>query len=193
MKMIFATLATLFTFSAMATPLKTELLSLTGADAQDEDRITRALHMIEEVVNSEEFRAAILNMKYKIGSTEYSGFSQTNETPAQVLAKILDATENFTGGQKHSIDLHLEMYYERSSTVGWTSPSDKVIHMNRYFHANYTAEETAGNLFHEWLHKIGYNHSKYNNSARPHSVPYKLGNLLSKFTGTKAFTNCQHD
>lgn len=172
-------MAMFLSFSVLATPLKVKLLDLKGADARDEDRISRALTIVEEAVNSEEFRATILNTK----------FTQTNLSSPQVLAKILDAVENFTGGEKHTIDLFLHMYEERSSTVGYTSPSDKYLHMNRYFHANYTPEETAGNIFHEWLHKIGFNHSKYNNSQRPHSVPYKLGYLLS----SQAFVNCKHE
>lgn len=173
-------MAMLLSFSVMATtPLKVKVHALTGADARDEDRISRAVNIIEEAVNSEEFRATILSLK----------FTQTNLSSSQVLTKILDATENFSGGEKNSIDLFLDMYEERSSTVGWTKPSDKFLHMNRYFHKNYSPEETAGNIFHEWLHKIGFNHSKYNNSQRPHSVPYKLGYLMS----SQAFVDCKHE
>jgi hypothetical protein len=193
MKKIFVILLLLNSVASFANPLKVNVLGLKGADGRDEDRIQRALSIINDVVNSEEFRSQILNMKYSIGNRSYAGYSQTTSTPEQVLAKILEATENFSGGEKHSIDLFLEMYYERSSTVGYTSPKDKVIHMNRYFHANYTAEEAAGNIFHEWLHKVGFNHSKRNNAERPHSVPYKLGKLLSQFTGSTSFVNCNHD
>jgi hypothetical protein len=193
MKKIFIILLMLNSVASFANPLKVNALALTGADGRDEDRIHRALSQINEVVNSDEFRNQILSMKYNIGNRLYNGFSQTTSTPEQVLAKILEATENFSGGEKHSIDLFLDMYYERSSTVGYTSPKDKFIHMNRYFHANYTAEETAGNIFHEWLHKIGFDHSKRNNAERPHSVPYKLGKLLAQFTGQSSLVNCSHD
>ena len=193
MKKILALWLLLLSVPAFAQTLKVNLLSLTGADARDEDRIHRALDIITEVVNSEAFRAEILNMKYKIGNKEFSGYTQTTLTPKQILDKILDGTENFSGGQKNSIDLFLDMYYQRSSTVGYTSVNDKYLHMNRRFHANYTPEETAGNIFHEWLHKIGFDHSQKNNSERPHSVPYKLGYLLAGFTGTNHLINCDHE
>jgi hypothetical protein len=183
MKKILALWLLLLSVPAFAQTLKVNLLSLTGADARDEDRIHRALDIISEVVNSETFRAEILKSK----------FTQTNLTSKQVLDKILEGTENFSGGQKNAIDLFLDMYEERSSTVGYTSPNDKYLHMNRYFQGKYTPEETAGNIFHEWLHKIGFNHSKYNNSQRPNSVPYKLGYLLAGFTGTNHFVKCQHE
>lgn len=165
--------------------LKVNVLALTGADSTDEERIDKALLLIEEVVNSEEFRSELLSMKYKIGKKEYAGFSQTQLTPQKVLESIEEAVENFPGGKKNEIDLFLDMYYQRSSTIGYTSPSDKFIHMNRYFHSRYTSVETAGNIFHEWLHKIGHGHTKNNNAERPHSVPYKLGNLVARLSAER--------
>ena len=31
---------------------------------------------------------------------------------------------------------------------------------------------------HEWLHKIGFEHSYYNNSDRPYTVPYAIGEIV---------------
>jgi hypothetical protein len=183
MKNVFAIVALIISCSSFANEaIRVNILALTGATSEDETRIFKALDLIEDVVNSEEFKLSVLNMKYKVGSVEYKGFSQTTMTEEQVLESILLANENFPGGEPHQIDLFMDMYYRINSTVGYTGPKDKFIHMNRHFHARFSPHETAGNIFHEWLHKIGHNHSSRNNSERPHSVPYKLGKLLSEMS-----------
>jgi hypothetical protein len=178
MKMIFAISTLLFSLTSLAQNLKINVLALTGADASDERRIYGALKLIEDVVNTEEFRTRVLDMSYKIGKSTYKGYSQTDSSPEEVLNSILLAKENFAGGRESEIDLFLDMYYKRNSTIGYTGPKDKFIHMNRYFHSRYTSLETAGNIFHEWLHKIGHGHSQRHNDFRPHSVPYKIGKLM---------------
>lgn len=166
-------------FSAVAQSLDVQLLTLTNATASEEQKIKSALRLIKKVVNSSEFREAVLSMRYRVWGRSYRGFAQTSDSAETVLKKILQAEENFSGGSASSIDLNLDMYYEESDTVGYTNPDDPFMHMNRYIHDSYSAAQTAGNIFHEWLHKINYGHSFYGMPQRPHSVPYKLGDLLA--------------
>lgn len=178
----------LLVFSSMAladSGLTIKLHSLTNASPEVTTKVNQALNLIEGVVNTPTFRDRVLNMTYKIGSKTYAGYTQTEMTPTQVLQDIDKAEENFAGGTDGVIDLFLDSYYERSSTIGYTSPSDKYIHMNQYIQGSYTVAQTAGNIFHEWLHKVGYGHSRRHNSYRPHSVPYKLGYMLAEMVASK--------
>jgi hypothetical protein len=180
MKMSVLILTMLCVFSAQAQYVTAQVLAFTNATVEEEIKVQMALSAIEEIVNSDEFYKEVLSMSYKIGKKTYRGFSQTKLSSEEVLKSIYSARENFPGGAEHSIDLYLNMYYERSSTIGWTAPKEKFIHMNRYHHDRYSLAQTAGNLFHEWLHKINHDHSKRHNSLRPHSVPYKLGQLIAE-------------
>lgn len=171
----------LTSFSVMAdSGLTLKLHAFTNATPEDKARVTEALRLLEEVVNRPEFRDRVLNMTYKIGKNTFQGYTQTDATPTQVLQDIESAVENYNDGGPGVIDLFLDSYYKRSSTVGYTSVKDKFIHMNRYIQSSYTPQQTAGNIFHEWMHKIGYGHSSRNNVYRPHSVPYKLGYLVAE-------------
>ena len=166
--------------------LKVNIINFTDASAADVERVTLAGELVEQVVNSNEFRDRVLNMTYRKSGKDYVGYTQTTDTPDQILGKIIQAQENFTGGSEGVLDYYLDMYYKNNRVIGYTSQTDKYIHMNRKFHRSYTPARTTANLFHEWLHKIGYGHSYSNNSSRPHSVPYKLGSVMGEMAATIA-------
>lgn len=175
-----------FSFLSHADPgLTIKLHAFTNATPEDTVRVSGAIKLLEGIINSPEFRDRVLNMTYKIGQTTYQGYSQTEATPTQVFQDIEKAQENYKEGTEGVMDLYLDSYYQRSSTVGYTSVKDKFIHMNRYIQNSYTSEKTAGNIFHEWMHKLGYDHSSRHNVYRPHSVPYKLGYLVAEMVAGK--------
>jgi hypothetical protein len=162
--------------SSFAQYLSVRLLDLTNATTEDQARIDNALLLIEEVVNLESFREEIAKRK----------FSQTKMKGPQVLASILKASERYAPASEGVLDLNIDMYEEDSTTVGYTSPSDPFMHLNRFIHRRYSAAETAGNIFHEWLHKIGHTHSRWNWRNRENSVPYALGARLAEIAALKS-------
>ncbi len=183
-----ALIGILFPILGFAQDLTLKLHQLSNASPLDEDRIARAKKLMVEVVNDPKFRTKILSMTYPDRGEQVPGFTQTGHSRELVLSTILAGKENYPG-TAGVIDLHLNIYYEASDTVGYTNPWEAIIHLNRYFHQDYTAAESAGNLFHEWLHKIGYTHSRRYNRYRPHSVPYKLGYLVAEMAAVLEGTN----
>ncbi|HXH32666.1 MAG TPA: hypothetical protein VNJ01_17845 [Bacteriovoracaceae bacterium] len=182
MKSTMIALAFLFSCQSFAGPdLSIHVLELTNASSEDETRIEKALELLDAVVNSDDFQQRILTMSYVVKKKTYQGFSQTSHTKESVLQNILEAKENFRGGTTGVIDLFMDMYQEENSTIGWTAPTDRFFHMNRFHHQDYSPARTAGNILHEWLHKIDYDHEgKSDNPFREHSVPYKLGYTMAE-------------
>lgn len=69
--------------------------------------------------------------------------------------------------------------YLQRNVLAYTSSDTKWIFFNlRNFSSNYeTAVRTlAGNIAHEYMHKIGYSHSSNSTPERPFTVPYAIGN-----------------
>jgi hypothetical protein len=183
MKLLFFFAAFLCAFQALAQgQISTKILALTGATKRDRTRIYRAVELIETVVNTPEFESRLLDMNYTVEDVTTPGYSQTPLSPQEILASIHEAKENFSGGSPGVIDLKMDMYYEESDTIGYTSVEDPFFHMNRYFHYDYTATQTSGNIFHEWLHKLGHKHTFDVTPDRKHSIPYKLGYLMADMT-----------
>ena len=74
--------------------------------------------------------------------------------------------------------LELELYYSSKNTVGYTYPNTVRIWMNTKYFTPYTPSQVAGNMFHEWTHKLGFEHATSYSIARDSSVPYAIGYLI---------------
>ena len=55
--------------------------------------------------------------------------------------------------------------------------------MNTKYFDRYTPYQVAGNLTHEWLHKMGFTHDSAATSTRPYSVPYAVGYIVRQLAG----------
>src|SRR5690606_8082794 len=73
-------------------------------------------------------------------------------------------------------DIHVEAYNSYwSRVVGYTYPHTPKTWVNLKFFNGYDYADIADNIFHEWLHKLGFDHV----SADEHtSVPYALGYIV---------------
>jgi hypothetical protein len=158
-----------------AISFKTNVKYLSGFDAADETKYDRAIALVKKVVATEAFRTAVLNHTYGGVKT----FVQNNGlTNAQVYQAVLDAAERLTPAKNNTMDVGVKLYYESSSIVGYTSPSISYINVNTKFFDSYAINSVAANLFHEWLHKLGYGHDVSATARRPYSVPYGIGSII---------------
>jgi hypothetical protein len=138
-------------------------------------RLREAEKCIVQVMNDPAFKLATIAMSpFTSLSGNKAGMSNEN-----VFDDIFKGAEALMPAVNYQMDLTVNMYYSRfSKVVGWTNPSIMIVHTNSKFHNFFSAEEIAGNLFHEWLHKLGYDHV----SASDHkSVPYAMGYLMTDF------------
>ena len=149
-----------------------KFMNLTAAQ---KTKYNKAIAIVKKVVATESFRTKVLNFKYG-GVKQF--VNNNGKSNAQIYQSILDAAENLTPAKNNKMDLGVKMYYQASSVVGYTSTGITYINVNTKFFNSYTANEVAGNLFHEWLHKLGYGHDASATSRRPYSVPYAVGYMI---------------
>jgi hypothetical protein len=143
----------------------------------DELKVEKAVAIIKKVVRSQEFKNRVINFQYKGKKAFIDNDGLSN---AEIYQKLLNGAETLRPVIDHKMDLDLELYYSRKSTVGYTYPSGLRIWMNRKFFNHYTPAEVAGNLFHEWTHKLGFTHAARHSVSRDSSVPYALGYLIEE-------------
>ncbi len=164
-----------------------KLHHFTNANDIDHKRVAAALQLLKKVINSKEFHDRVLDMTYELEGKTYSGYTQTNLSPSLILESILEAQEDiYAPDSRGVIDLNLDMYYSWKNVLGYTTPDDPFIHMNRKLHSSFSPAETAGNIFHEWLHKIGHGHTFKPTKDRPYSVPYAVGYLVREMAAKYA-------
>lgn len=160
---------------AQALSFKSNVTYLSGFTTTDEDKYNQAVAIVKKVVATEAFRTKVLNHTYG-GSKTYA--NAAGKTNAQIYQSILDAAETLQPAKNNTMDVGVKLYYEASSIVGYTNGSITYINVNTKFFDQYDPNEVAGNLFHEWLHKLGYGHDSAATAARPYSVPYAVGYMV---------------
>lgn len=146
-------------------------------DAEEQAKVEKAIEIIKKVVKSEEFKQRVLNFSYN-GKKEF--VDNNGLTNAQIYQKILEGAETLNPTVNHTMDLELELYYSSKSTVGYTYPDVLTIYMNTKFFDSYEPYEVSDNIFHEWTHKLGFDHAASYSESRDYSVPYGLGYLVEE-------------
>jgi hypothetical protein len=143
-----------------------------------ENKVLDAVDLIKQVIATDEFKNAILNHKYKGKKTFVDNGGLTN---AQIYKKILESSEKLMPKKNNSMDVTLVTYHTSANVIGYTLPSVNKVWMNTRYLNKFTPTQVASNLFHEWLHKLGFKHDFEKTPERPYSVPYAIGYLVKKF------------
>ena len=152
-------------------------VKLINFDQQQSKKIKQALDLIKRVVGSDEFRERILEHKYK-GKKEF--FNNSGLSNEEIYQKIVDGAEIMNPEKNFRMDIELELYHEKTNTIGYTYPHVVRVWMNKKYFEKYTPVQVADNLFHEWMHKLGFDHDIKHNPDRPFSVPYAIGYLIEE-------------
>ncbi|HXH31282.1 MAG TPA: hypothetical protein VNJ01_10760 [Bacteriovoracaceae bacterium] len=163
----------------LALTFETNLKVINASSAQMA-KIQAAEEHIKGVIASEAFRTKVINHSYGGRQTYVDNGGYNNQT---IYNKILDGAEELSSTKNNTMDLEVELYYENSSTVGYTYANTRRIYVNTKFFNYYTAKEVAGNLMHEWLHKVGFEHDFNYSTSRDYSVPYAIGYMMETLNG----------
>jgi hypothetical protein len=152
-------------------------LNLVNFSSNDQDKVYKAAELIKRVVASEEFKAAVINHVYNGKKTFVDNGGLTN---SQIYQRFLQGAEQLTPALNNALDVELELYYESSSVVGYTQPNTKRIWINTKYFNYYNEAQVAGNITHEWMHKLGFGHTSAYTAERAYSVPYAVGYLMNR-------------
>lgn len=142
---------------------------------EQEDKMRRALERLKIVVNSKEFKEAVLSHTYQGETTFVDNKGMSN---VEVYQAIMAGVETLNDELDHEMDLDITLYYSNNSTVGYTYPNTTRVWVNNKFFAGYSLSKVAANAMHEWLHKIGFGHDYNRTARRAYSVPYAVGTIV---------------
>ncbi len=167
-------------------PMAVNIFQLKNFSQADHDKLRGAAFLLSRIVNSEAFRQRIL--QFSVNGVERFHMNQglTNE---QILERINAGRESYSQTDDHSIDLALTLYrkwWRPWSVVGYTNPGKPEIFLNRNYFNVFQLNQIAGNLMHEWCHKIGFEHEYRSTRLRPFSVPYAVGQIVVDLGTTKS-------
>lgn len=153
-------------------------LKLKGFNQEQEQKIFKAIGLIKKIVLSPDFKEAVISKSFNNEFTYKDNAGLTNE---EIYQKIMEGRELVGQNTEANgiMDLELVLYRDdESNTIGYTYPHISHVYINEKFLNRFEPYQVANNLFHEWLHKIGFDHSVEKTPEREHSVPYALGYLV---------------
>ena len=159
--------------------MRVALGKVTGYSANERPKLEKATTLMGDVLNSKEFRDAVLSADF----AGKPGFASETRSPQEVYAVIRAAKENYTDAADGEVDLNVNlenMSWFQRNVVGYTTESSDTLTTNRRFFSGFEPHEMAGHLAHEWLHKLGFEHDFKSTARRPDSVPYELGDLVER-------------
>lgn len=157
-------------------------MKITGFSKEGLDKLQEAFSLLEEVVNSQEFKDRVINFKNSKGERSFaSNNGLTNEEIYEIFMEGKETLQMDTPGE---MNFYLQLYNRPwSKVIGYTTPTTNVININWKYFRNFEPHEVASNLAHEWTHKIGFGHK----SAKEHdSAPYAIGYIITDIA-TKTF------
>lgn len=162
--------------------LKVVIVQSNNFNSTQAAHLEKSRAVLEKVVNSEEFKQRVIHFKYQGEETYVQNNGLTN---LQIYNKIMAGAEEYPAQTiaNSSMDLSVELYtsgWSGRNVVGYTNQGTSTIFMNTYFYNYATPSETAGNMIHEWLHKMGFDHDYNSTSRRPSSVPYAIGYIAEE-------------
>lgn len=165
-----------------------------GLTEREIDKIQMASFIAYLALNSPEFISFCLNYEWeeiiskgwwpfrKVRTTSGHGFRMTEDSRQAVCEKIMKGRERLTKEEDHEADIFLKVdRRNRRGVLGYTYKNTKWQWVYSWFLGQASIDEIAGNLIHEWLHKLGYIHEKRYSVLRRHTVPYAIGYFVRDY------------
>jgi len=165
-----------------------------GLDTEEQIKVHLAGQYLESVVNNPMFKDFVLNYKYEVGyyigmlwwrkyyTKQQSKFTYTNLNNRQVWNKFISGAETLSPEADNEMDIYIKVdRRNRRGVIGYTYPASKFQWIYSWVLKKFSVEQIAGNIVHEWLHKIGFEHPFNRTIYRPFSVPYAIGDMVANF------------
>ncbi len=148
---------------------------LSGFSTLDQRRVIKIAQNLETVINSEHFMLLVFSHQY---NNEKTFFQNNNETNDQIFYRLMSGYErrNPLPDNTWSLNLRLRSLFSRTTTA-YTYPSSPVITISLRYWKKTSEAGIARTLCHEYLHKVGYDHSSSRTVQRPFTVPYGIGGI----------------
>lgn len=144
-----------------------EVHGIKEATPKQRDKFNRAVKHLFMQLNDSEFWYEVYcnydSWKYKKGLS-FDEFK----------TKFLSGKDNFNKDMDNDLDVYITFYYSFRSVVGYTTPSTWFTWINRKFFNSFELGDIAGNIAHEYLHNMGFDHP----GTDRQSLVYKFGELV---------------
>jgi hypothetical protein len=162
-------------------------------DGAQKVKFQKALSILEEVMNSEEFKIKVIGYE-RNGNRSYQKNYLWNEVNSrlsneQIYETIMNGDEKMRPGTPGEMNFNATVkkcsawdwattFVWCNKVVGSTSPRASYwITLNWEFYQSFETHQMVSNMVHEWLHLLGFLHGDQNITQE---VPYVVGSIAGQ-------------
>jgi hypothetical protein len=179
--------------------LRANLLIHTNYSGADLNKVNRTLGSLENALNSDKFKNAILNFKefqfirYKcLGAIRLRTIQLDTYTNTEIYQKIMK------GQSQSAADSLMDFRLILAPGSGGSAVGETVGHTTTTYKVDFdgmSEGQLAAHYLHEWMHIIGFEHS-FSNKCDPNrdclSVPYAIGNIIEIMLTGECWYRCTY-
>jgi hypothetical protein len=172
----------------LKTPFKVLIQKDVGFSVGQLKKLTQAVDLWAESWNSEEFKKRVYGFSYrkviKTGFLKRRRFIYEGRTfleskglsNAALYDRLLQGSERLTPGIDYTATISVTLDKSaKKGVLGYTYPSTRMQWIYNSFFERATPAVIAGNLAHEYCHKLGFTHSAKFTPTREFTVVYAIG------------------
>jgi len=162
---------------------------------KDEKKVEMAVNHMADALSSEEFYNWCMSynywysyrkwkwFRYKTYWQKVNNFKMSNGLSRKgIYNKLMTGSETLQPTPDNEADMTLHVDYSHAGNVIGYTYSNTVSQWIYYsWFSNNDFNDVAGNLAHEWAHKMGFNHDFNWNNTREFTVPYAVGYFVRDF------------
>lgn len=178
-------------------------LSVNALNFKEKEQILikEAAYKMVLALGDESFKIFCLNYTYTTKHCYYQNgskicylkyfhrFYNTDKKNSQVYEHLMTGQESNPKLSEVDQEADIFLKIDRNNggnVIGYTYPSSKWQYIYKWVLDKRDSTYIAGNLAHEWCHKMGYSHKKNKGPHRKHTVTYAVGNFVRRFHTEKS-------
>ena len=142
-------------------------------------KLNQSILYLQDFVNSPSFEEKIIGHRY-LGKFQFA--NNGGLTNQEIYNLIMSGKEVLRPKEDGIWDISLTIYnayFRGRNVIGYTYPNTQMQWINRRFFNMFNYKGIAGNLAHEYCHKLGFDHDFNSTARRPYSIPYVVGDIVA--------------
>lgn len=172
--------------------MRVKLVSSVGFTPEETIKLIKATELLEKVWNSHEFEYKVLNFSFPYKPHWWSSTRRMNNfrmsaglSNQGVYEKLMKCAERLDPIPDEEMEIELTIDRRNAGDVlGYTYSSTRMQWIYASFFGRATLADIAGNLAHEYCHKLGFEHEFERTSTRQYTVPYGVGYIVKELAVT---------
>ena len=180
--------------------MMTAHLRVKNLTAEERNKAQRSMAYAVEALSSPEFKNWVLGYEWiqtyttgrfwrrvthtkRMEGFRYNWLSDGAPLTRKALYDIVMRAKELKLGEAddEQVDVFLEIDRGSSrSVIGYTNPGTVWQWVYAWFFRSVNEAEAAGNIIHEWLHKIGFDHEFKDNGLRRYTFVYAAGDKVEE-------------